>query len=99
MFNQQDLNFSSIIFSLVKISDPSNNIYNVAGLRIEFKDINAKPPEPIIMKKLFNEAILSEHEQMKFNEKIIAYNGYNFSVNSKSSSIIILKENIFQLFI
>ena len=69
------------LINLVKISDPSNNICNVSGLKIDFKDINSKPPETTTMKKLFNEAILREYDQIA--DKSISFNNVNYSVNSK----------------
>ena len=53
------------------------------GLKVEFKDINYKPPETTNVKKLFNEAILRDYGASIATEKIISHNNYNFSVNSK----------------
>ena len=68
----------------MKITDPSNNVLTITGLKLEFRDVNTKFFEANV-KRLFNEAILDEYKQTVFNEKVFSFNNNDFYINSKLS--------------
>jgi hypothetical protein len=68
----------------VKISDPSNNLCTISNLRVEIKDINSIPPQPVLAKKLLDDAVSSGLSAAQhIIEKQILLNNYNFVANSE----------------
>lgn len=69
----------------VKISDPSNNLVTISNLRVEIKDINVIPLQPVISKKILDEAVSNSFimSAQNYVEKHVNNNNYSFVANSK----------------
>ena len=68
----------------MKISDPSNNLTTIKNLRVEIKDINLMPIQPLIAKKLLDDSVSSVISSQNVIEKHINNGNYNFVANSES---------------
>jgi len=66
----------------IKVSDPSNNLCTISNLRVEIKDINSLPPQPLLTKKLLDETVSQGLlSPQSFIEKQINLINYNFVAN------------------
>ena len=68
-------------FFQVKISDPSNNFFTIKNLRVEIKDINMMPLQPLLTKKILDDSVSSFSSNQNVIEKYINNGIYSFVTN------------------